>query len=143
MWGCAIARSGPVHVHPHREQRHGYGGRDSALEEREAEEGAAGGAQRDPQPEPEPAAPLEFSGAGPQASEQFDLSADLARFEMTHQGQSSFIVTLLDDEGAEVGSSLMNEIGPIDSSQAVQIPEDRTYLLNVDADGAWTIRVQQ
>jgi hypothetical protein len=92
---------------------------------------------------PEPAAPLEFSGTGPQATEQFDLSAGLARFEMTHQGESNFIVTLLDDEGAEVGSSLMNEIGPIDSSQAVQIPEDGTYLLNVDADGAWTIRVQQ
>jgi hypothetical protein len=64
-------------------------------------------------------------------------------FEMVHQGESNFIFELLDDEGAEVGSSLMNEIGQYDASQAVQIPEDGTYLLNVDADGAWTIRVQQ
>ncbi len=62
---------------------------------------------------------------------------------MTHQGEGNFIVELLDDEGSEVGSSLMNEIGPIDASQAVQIPEDGSYLLNVDADGAWTIVVQQ
>ena len=119
---------------------------DSALEEREAEEGAAGEEHRDPQPEPEPEpepVSLDFSGTGPQATEPFDLSTGLARFEMIHQGESNFIVVLLDDEGAEVGSSLTNEIGPIDSSQAVQIPEDGTYLLNVDADGAWTIRVQQ
>jgi uncharacterized protein with GYD domain len=61
---------------------------------------------------------------------------------MAHQGESNFIVELLDDEGVEV-STLMNEIGQYDASQAVQIPEDGTYLLNVDADGAWTIRVQQ
>ena len=111
---------------------------DSALEQREGREDAP------PKPEPEPPAePIEFSGTGPQATEEFDLSAGLARFEMTHQGESNFIVELLDDEGAQVGSSLMNEIGLIDSSQAVQIPEDGSYLLNVDADGAWTIRVEQ
>ena len=68
--------------------------------------------------------------------------AELARFEMVHQGESNFIVDLLDDEGAEVGY-LINEIGQYDASQAVQIPEDGTYLLNVEADGSWTIRVQQ
>lgn len=107
---------------------------DSSLEEQEAEEGEGA----EPQPEP-----LEFSGTGPQATEPFELSAGLARFEMTHQGESNFIVELLDEEGNEVGMfSLVNEIGPYDGSQAVQIPEDGTYLLNVDADGAWTIRVE-
>ena len=119
---------------------------DSALEQREAREDPAGAAQEEPAPEPQPepaAEPLEFSGVGPQATEQFELSAGLARFEMAHQGESNFIVELLDEEGAEVGPSLMNEIGSIDSSQAIQIPEDGTYLLNVDADGSWTIRVLQ
>jgi hypothetical protein len=119
---------------------------DSGLEQRQAEEGAAGEAQRDPQPEPEPepAAPLEFSGTGPQATEQFDLSAGLARFEMTYDGERYFIVELLDDEGNEIGMSLANTTGSYDGSQAVQIPEDGTYLLNVDTlEGNWTIRVQQ
>ena len=120
---------------------------DSALEQREAREDAAGDPQQqpapEPQPEPQPEA-IEFSGTGPQATEPFELSAGLARFEMTHQGEGNFVVELLDDEGAEVGPSLMNEIGPLDSSsQVVQIPQDGTYLLNVDADGAWTIRVLQ
>ncbi len=121
---------------------------DSALEQREAREDAAGGPQKEPQPEePQPEEPqpeaIEFSGTGPHATEPFELSAGLARFEMTHQGEGDFVVELLDDEGAEVGPSLRNEVGPLDSSQLVQIPEDGTYLLNVDADGAWTIRVLQ
>ena len=120
---------------------------DSALEQREAEEGAAGEAQRDPQPEPEPEpepepVELEFSGIGPQASEQFDLSAGLVRFELTHQGESNFSAYLLDETGEE--DLIVSEIGPVEVSQAVQVPEDGTYLLNVNsADGAWTIRVLQ
>lgn len=114
---------------------------DSALEEREAEGGAAGEAQRDPQPEPEPET-LEFSGTGPQATEQFDLSAGLARFELVHQGESNFIVYLLDEAGEE--DLILSEIGPVDASQALQVPEGGTYLVNVEsADGSWTIRVQQ
>jgi hypothetical protein len=118
---------------------------DSALEQREAEEGAAGEAQRDPQPEPEPEpepVELEFSGIGPQATEQFDLSAGLARFELTHQGESNFSVYLLDETGEE--DLIVSEIGPVEVSQALQVPEDGTYLVNVNsADGAWTIRVLQ
>jgi hypothetical protein len=118
---------------------------DSALEQREAEEGAAGEAQRDPQPEPEPepaAAPLEFSGSGEQATESFQLSAGLARFEATHQGESNFWVDLLDEEGNQL-DMVVNDVGPVDASKAIQVPEDGTYLLNVEADGTWTIRVQQ
>jgi hypothetical protein len=118
---------------------------DSALEEREAAEGAAGEAQRDSQPEPEPEPEpetLEFSGTGAQATEQFDLSAGLARFEATHQGESNFWIDLLDVEGNQL-DTVVNDIGPVDASQAIQVPEDGTYLLNVEADGSWTIRVQQ
>lgn len=84
----------------------------------------------------------DFSGAGMVATEPFSLSAGLARFEMSHQGERNFIVYLLDSAGNSVGATLANEIGSVNGSQAIQVPQDGAYLLRVEADGPWTIRVQ-
>lgn len=95
------------------------------------------------QPRPQDApATREFSGTGATATAQFTLPRGLARFQMTHEGESNFIVYLLNSEGNEVDVSLVNEIGPFNGSQAVRVPEAGTYLLDVDADGPWTIRVE-
>ena len=95
------------------------------------------------QPRPSDApATRQFSGTGQTATDLFSLPAGLARISMSHQGESNFIVYLLDREGYEMGPSIVNEVGPIDASQAVQIPEDGIYLLRVDADGPWTITVE-
>ncbi len=83
----------------------------------------------------------EFSGSNMAATEPFSLNAGLARFEMSHQGASNFIVYLRDAAGNPVGMGLANEIGAFQGSQAVQVPADGIYLLTVDADGPWTIRV--
>ena len=37
---------------------------------------------------------------------------------------------------------LVNEIGPFDGSQAVTVPEDGIYLLQVEANGPWTIEIE-
>lgn len=63
---------------------------------------------------------------------------------MTHQGSGNFSVTLLNKDGARgagMDSLLANEIGAFDESKAVRIPKDDIYLLQVDADGPWTIQV--
>ncbi len=120
---------------------------DSALEQREAEEGAAVEAQRDPQPEPEPEPEpepvgLEFSGTGPQATEQFDLSAGLARFEKTHQGESNFIVNLLDDEGgrgrfvAEEPDRPPRQLAGVTNPRRRNVPAERGRRRSLDDQGA-------
>jgi hypothetical protein len=81
-----------------------------------------------------------FSGNGKTATEFFELSRGLTRFNMTHQGERNFIVNLLDRNGARVGMALTNEIGPFEGSKAVQIPKEDIYLLQVEASGPWTIQ---
>jgi hypothetical protein len=135
---------------------------DSALEEREAEEGAAGEAQRDRQPEPEPepnpeptTAPepepdpepdpgeLELSGTQSKVSNPFELSAGLLRVEAVHEGEGSIWIDLVDETGESY--SLIGDEGPFDVSQAEQIEEAGTYVVEVEVPdgGAWTVRLQQ
>jgi hypothetical protein len=63
---------------------------------------------------------------------------------MTHQGERNFIVWLLDKNGARVnGGLLANEVvGPYEGSRAIQVPKDDIYLLQVEADGAWSVKVE-
>ena len=83
-----------------------------------------------------------FNGAGQTASEPFRLSKGLTTFNMNHQGSRNFIVHLLDKNGAKVGGSLVNEIGPFEGSKAIRVPKDDIYLFDVQADGPWTIQVE-
>ena len=83
-----------------------------------------------------------FSGNSAQATQLFELSGGPHRVEMTHQGDSNFIVDLLDENGASVvAMGLANEIGPFEGSRAVQVPDDGIYLFSVQANGPWTIRI--
>jgi hypothetical protein len=82
-----------------------------------------------------------FSGDSQQATQLFALSAGLHRVHMTHQGDSNFIVDLLDENGESVTLGLANEIGPFDGSRAVQVPVDGIYLFSVQANGPWTINI--
>lgn len=85
-----------------------------------------------------------FEGNSHASMDLFELSSGLKTFKMTHQGQGNFSVTLLNKEGARgagMDSLLANEIGAFDGSKAVRIPKDYIYLLQVNADGPWTIQV--
>jgi hypothetical protein len=73
----------------------------------------------------------------------FSLKAGGARFQLTHtNGESNFIVTLIDSNGAYV-SNLVNEIGPADVSTIVSIRTNGVYFLEIKADGNWNISVGQ
>ncbi len=83
-----------------------------------------------------------FSGNSKTATDLFALSGGLHRIELTHQGDANFIVDLLDENGASVvPMGITNEIGPFDGSQAVTVPGDGVYLLQVEANGPWTINI--
>ena len=60
---------------------------------------------------------------------------------MSHQGERNFIVSLLDKNGKDVDPVVANEIGVATPSKAVRVPKDDIYLLNVTADGPWTIEI--
>jgi autonomous glycyl radical cofactor GrcA len=94
-----------------------------------------------PRPSSAPSVPKTLKGKGQQASEVFSLDKGLARFEMTHDGDSNFAVWLLDDEGDKV-ELLVNEIGEFDGSKAVSISKGGIYLLDISADGNWGIAIE-
>ena len=110
------------------------------IKEEEVEEGQLQKSEPEQPPEPQSIA---LSGKGQQATQKFTLENGLSIFEMAHSGQSNFIVSLLDEEGNEVGFSLANEIGSFNGSKAMNIAKGGTYLLNIQADGNWQITIRQ
>jgi hypothetical protein len=82
-----------------------------------------------------------FSG-NKTATNLFKLSRGPKRFEMTHRGNGKFTVHLLDKNGAKVGGSLANAKGLFKGSKLVRVPRDDVYLLQVEANGPWSIRVR-
>lgn len=63
--------------------------------------------------------------------------------EMAHQGQTNFVVTLLDEQGREVSCALANDIGTVEVSNAVHIAKAGRYILDVMADGPWQMTIRQ
>lgn len=94
------------------------------------------------QPQPTEGRTLPTSDAGDRdaAPEPIHLNSGLHRFRMTHAGEGNFIVWLLDGQGNQI-DLLANEIGPWDGDAAVGIPRDGAYVLDIVADGPWTIGV--
>lgn len=85
--------------------------------------------------------PQQFTGRGQQTSPQFQLSSGLVTFHLTHDGQSNFAIWLLDDQGNQI-DLLVNTIGPFDGSKALGIQKPGLYLLNIQADGNWTVEIK-
>lgn len=84
---------------------------------------------------------MPIQGKGNQAVLFLKLDKGLATFRLTHDGQRNFIVHLLDDQGQLV-DGLVNVIGPFDGSKAMRIPSSGYYVLDVMADGAWSITAE-
>jgi len=61
---------------------------------------------------------------------------------MNHDGDRNFIVWLLNDEGDQI-DILVNKIGEFDGSKAVGITKQGDYILDINADGSWTINIEQ
>jgi hypothetical protein len=117
-------------------------------QEKAAEEGGQGLQEPELAPEPEPAPPPEpppitLSGQGSQATDFFELEEGLSIFEMSYQGRSNFVVTLLNEQGREVGYALGNEIGSGQVSNPLRIRRADRYVLDVDSEGPWRITVRQ
>jgi hypothetical protein len=93
------------------------------------------------------AEPLNFAGHGKQTSPEFALDQGRVILRATHDGSGSFVVALLDSEGNQVvdssgGAPLINELGPFNGSIAVSIQRQGKYLVDVTADGNWTVSIE-
>jgi hypothetical protein len=95
---------------------------------------------------PAPVAPAtqlqNLSGRGRQVAGPVMLEAGLLTVRSSHSGRSNFIVHLVGSDGREL-DLLANTIGDSRSARAAQAPSRGAYLLNVTADGAWNIAVEQ
>jgi hypothetical protein len=85
-----------------------------------------------------PAQTHSFTGRGHRATRHFNLDEGLTTFNFRHAGRSNFIAWLLDSDGNRV-ALVANGIGYCNGSNAVRIEHRGSYLLNVTADGQWTI----
>ncbi|MFH2055148.1 MAG: hypothetical protein ABIJ61_04250 [bacterium] len=83
----------------------------------------------------------EFAGRGQQCSKIFQLKRGLSVFKMSHSGRSNFAVVLMDADGQHI-ELLANEIGRFSGSKAVGIPRSDLYIMDVMADGDWSIHIE-
>lgn len=90
--------------------------------------------------EPEP---IELSGTGQKATQKFQLEQGLSVFSTTYRGSDNFIVWLMDGETGQNIDLVANEIGSSNGSKAVGITSDGDYILNVQANGPWTVTITQ
>jgi|ERR1017187_8289893 hypothetical protein len=81
---------------------------------------------------------LNFSGTGQQATSPADFEKALYVFRLTHSGTGHFTVWVMDSAGNRV-ELLVNTVGRFADWKTVQIPAKGRYLLDVNADGKWSI----
>ncbi len=82
-----------------------------------------------------------ISGKGMFVTAPFSLNKGLTRFTLTHDGKSNFIVQLLNQNG-EMEALYSNNIGNYEGSR-IEYIDSGIHLLNIDADGNWTINITQ
>lgn len=91
------------------------------------------------------AEPFELSGVGQQASRLFFLQQGLAIFTITHKqkGDGYFSIWLLNSKGENEELLCFNDDYDFTGSKAIGIKQSGKYILNVSAEGSWTVNVEQ
>jgi len=86
-----------------------------------------------------PVPPVVITGKGQTVTDPFTPPGSINRVTFAHQGRRNFIVQVFGSTGSE--GSMVNEIGNYQGIRPLLADEDR-YYFEVNADGAWTIRVE-
>jgi hypothetical protein len=90
-----------------------------------------------PATEPPPE-PIHVEGSGQTATDAIDVPFPAAIASFTHSGSSNFVVHVLTDDNEDL---LINEIGSY--SGQVLLPSPGALTFDIDADGAWTLDINQ
>jgi hypothetical protein len=85
---------------------------------------------------------IELQGKGRQASKKFNLQPGLCILEVDNDGDTNFIVRLLDVNGKEI-DTLVNQIGPFAGQIGFAIDRSGQCLLDVESNGQWTAKLTQ
>lgn len=81
-----------------------------------------------------------FSGKGTSATNRIELPQGVYVVKSLARGDSNFIVKLVNKDDGDY-EPIVNEIGNYDGSSTVIIDSAGVYILDVVADGEWTIEV--
>ncbi len=100
---------------------------------------AAADDQNDDRTEP---APITLQGVGRQASQKFTLDQGLAVFHVRYEGDSNFIVQLVNSDGEGV-QSLFNRIDKFQADRGFEIRKAGEYVLDIQAHGRWSFTIEQ
>jgi len=94
--------------------------------------------------EPAPVAvqypPLTYGAEGSMATPFFQTNGGPLLFTMDYAVSGDFVVTVMEAGGNSV-ALLANETGPFQSFKIISLRSDVNYLLNVEADGPWTMSI--
>lgn len=101
---------------------------------------AAPEAPATPQPSVTTFDPIAIAGEGKQVEEFTIPEGSAAVANITHDGESNFIVNTVDNTGDQV-DGLVNEIGAYSGTVFIEPSDDQPVAFEIDADGAWTIDV--
>lgn len=93
--------------------------------------------------------PIQLKGQGDDVSPKFILGEGISIITMNHDGNSNFIVQLMNENG-DLVDLLVNETGSFKGSKAIGVRKDNfmgakpgAYIVNVTADGNWEILIEQ
>ena len=85
---------------------------------------------------------VKLEGKGQQTTKAFPLERGLAIIEAEHEGDSNFIVRLLDVNGREIGT-LINQVGPFEGEIGFAVDRTGDCMLDVQASDDWNVRMSQ
>lgn len=95
----------------------------------------------DPTSSTAPFPPQSFTAVGSRATGVFQNSGEPVTFHMRYEGEGQFTVTLMELSGTPV-SLLASREGPYRGAKVMMLSRDTFYLLDVEADGPWTISIE-
>src|SRR5690606_31564084 len=85
---------------------------------------------------------VKLQGNGQQTTKSFPMERGLAIIEAEHEGDSNFIVRLLDVNGREIGT-LFNQVGPFEGEVGFAVDRAGDCMLDVQASDDWNVRMTQ
>ena len=85
----------------------------------------------------------QLTGTGTQKTEPIALKAGLAALQSVRADEGGYYYIDLTDAAGNMLYTIASGTGPRDLSGAVNIPADGMYLLQVQAEGGWTVNISQ
>lgn len=84
---------------------------------------------------------INLSGIGVKPTDPFELKSVGYKVTVTHEGESTFIVHLMDSSGTRI-ETIANEIGSTSLTRIISVEKGKYFFAIDYADGPWTIKIE-